>query len=141
MYVNYDNSSVRPMTIVFRGQTACGDGVNSPTMDGQVTLKDTFGNVVASGNWFGPITGRGPDTSKGDYTRTGALGTVSANDTGPVPGESYTMTLVSDITLVAPQYWTGPLGFGCTVSGETEHCVTNTGFVYLPGTRGGITPD
>jgi hypothetical protein len=133
--ISYDNTQTHPAGSIFRGQTACGNQVYMPMMSGQVVLKDTFGNVVAYGNVFGPMAGPGPDTSQGDYSMGGSGGT---GGTGPVPGLDYTVKFSSSISLPL-QTW-GPPAQGCAVEGQTLNCTTSTTYMYLPGTKGGWAP-
>jgi hypothetical protein len=137
--ISYDNTQMHPYGTLFRGQTACGSRVYLPQMSGQAVLKDSFGNLVAEGSAFGPMTGSGPDTSQGDYVSTGTgILSTGLSGAGPVPGLDYTITFTSSITLPL-QYW-GPPMDGCSVSGQTLNCVNSTTYEYLPGTKGGFQP-
>jgi hypothetical protein len=138
--ISYDNTQTHPAGTIFRGQTACGNQVFMPVMAGQALLKDTFSNVVAYGNEFGPMTGSGPDTSQGDYSMGGSGGVTNGGSggSGPVPGLDYTVKFTSSITLPF-QTW-GPPAQGCSVDGQTLECVTTTTYMYLPGTKGGWAP-
>jgi hypothetical protein len=137
-YTSYDNTQTTPPGTIFRGQDACGSGVYQPTMSGQVFLSDAFGNRVAAGAPFGPVTGSGPFTSQGTYTLPGNIG-GGVTGVGPVPGLPYTLTFDTTFTFTAPQY-PGPPGPGCTVSGQSEHCIVTLTYNYIPGTQGGIVP-
>jgi hypothetical protein len=138
--MSYDNTGTDPMQSLFRGQTACGHGVYAPVMSGQVSLTDTLGNVVASGNAFGPVSGQGPDTSQGVYASDGSGIVDGVSGTGPVPGLDYTITFKSAITLTWPQYWQGPAGTGCSIAGQTLACSNTMTYSYIPGTKGGLKP-
>jgi hypothetical protein len=133
---SYDNTGATPPGSVFRGQTECGSGVYAPVLRGQAVLLDILGTVVAAGNGYGQVWGVG--TSQGEYVVRG-----SANDgvtsSGPVPGLDYTIRYDTSVTLTAPQFW-GPAPGGCSVSGQTLHCVVTTTYSYIPGTQGGLTP-
>ncbi len=133
---SYDNTGTNPPGSVFRGQSACGSGVFAPGLSGHAQLLDIFGDVVASGNGYGQTWGVG--TSRGLYALQGSL-TSGVNSSGPVPGLDYTISYDTSITLVWPQYW-GPAPAGCSVTGQTLHCVVTTTYSYIPGTQGGLTP-
>jgi hypothetical protein len=137
MDVSYDNRSV-PGGILFRGQDACGSAIYAPTMSGQVTLRDTFHAVLASGNAFNAV-GTGPFTSEGFFAPSGNLYGAGINAVGPVPGLTYTISLDTSITLVYPQTWAAAPD-GCGLDGQTMHCVTTMTIQYLPGTQGGVIP-
>jgi hypothetical protein len=133
---SYDNTQISPPGSIFRGQTGCGSGIYQPGLSGQAVLKDIFGSVVAVGNGFSQVGGIG--TSQGIYLLQGnVLGGV--NGVGPLPGSQYTITYDTSITLTYPQYW-GPPAAGCSVNGQTLHCVVTTTYSYIPGTQGGIRP-
>jgi hypothetical protein len=134
---SFDNTGISPVGTVFRGQSTCGSGVYQPAISGQAVLTDIFGNVVAVGNGYSQTGGLG--TSQGQYTLQVAVPS-SLSSAGPVPGLDYTISYDTSITLTAPQTWGGPPGAGCSINGQTLHCVITTTYVYVPGTTGGITP-
>jgi len=133
---SYDNTPATPPGSVFRGQSACGSGIYAPVLRGHATLTDMLGDVVASGNGYGQVWGVG--TSQGEYVLQGSP-TAGVTSTGPVPGLDYTITYDTSITLTAPEFW-GPAPSGCSVTGQTLHCVASTTYSYIPGTQGGLTP-
>jgi hypothetical protein len=136
MDISYDNRSATG--ILFRGQDACGSAIYAPTMSGQVTLTDVFHTLLASGNPFSGV-GTGPFTSQGLFAGTGNVMGAGINAAGPVPGLTYNITLDTSITLVAPQTWAYAPN-GCSLNGQTLHCITTMSFQYVPGTQGGVTP-
>ncbi len=123
---------------VFRGQSACGPQVYAPVLSGQAVLIDPFGTVVAAGNSFGQTSGIG--TSQGQYLLQPGPGLPGLSGGGPVPGLNYTISYDTSITLTAPQTWGPSTQDGCSVSGQTLHCVVVTPYSYIPGTKGGLTP-
>jgi hypothetical protein len=137
MDISYDNRSI-PTGILFRGQDACGSGIYAPTMSGQVTLTDVFHTVLATGNPFSAV-GTGPFTSQGFFAVSGNLLGAGINAVGPVPGLTYNITLDTSITLVWPQTWDYAPD-GCSLNGQTLHCIGTMTFEYMPGTQGGVTP-
>lgn len=133
---SYDNTGTAPPGTVFRGQSACGSGVYAPVISGHAELLDIFSDVVASGNGYGQVWGVG--TSQGEYAAQGSL-PDGITSSGPVPGLEYTISYDTSITLTAPQYW-GAAPTGCSVAGQTLHCVVTTTYSYIPGTQGGLSP-
>jgi len=131
---SYDNSQLSPAGSIFRGQTTCGSGVYQPAISGQAVLKDALGNVVAVAPAFSQIGGVG--TSQG-FLGSSVLATGSTS--GVIPGLRYTIEYDTSVTLSSLQTWGAP-GTGCTISGQTEHCLVSTPFDYIPGTKGGVTP-
>jgi hypothetical protein len=136
--LSYDNTSANPAGTIFRGQTACGSEVYSPTITGQAQLSDIFGNVVADAPGYG-ARGNGPFTSQGAWWVTPATLPPSLNGSGPTPGLEYTNTYTTSMTITYPQYW-GPAPGGCEVNGQTMRCTVQTSYFYIPGTQGGVTP-
>ena len=134
---SYDNTGTTPPGSVFRGQSACGSGVYAPVLRGQANLYDIFNDLVASGNGYGQVWGVG--TSQGEYALQGSP-TSGLTSSGPIPGLDYTISYDTSITLVWPQFW-GPTPAGCSVSGQTLHCVVTSTYSYVPGTKGGLTPN
>jgi hypothetical protein len=135
---NFDNTGATPPGTVFRGQSACGPQVYAPVLSGQAVLIDPFGTVVATGNSFGQTSGIG--TSQGQYLLQPGPGLPGLSGGGPVPGLNYTISYDTSITLTAPQTWGPSTQDGCSVSGQTLHCVVVTPYSYIPGTKGGLTP-
>jgi hypothetical protein len=131
---SYDNTGINPPGSVFRGQTACGSGVYQPAIAGQAVLKDTFGNVVAVAPAVSQIGGVG--TSEGFL---GSTLVASAGTSGVIPGLEYTVEFDTSVTLSSLQNWGAPAE-GCTINGKTQRCVVTAPFLYIPGTKGGITP-
>jgi len=133
---SYDNTPANPPGSIFRGQSACGSGIYAPVLHGSTTLTDILGDVVASGSGYGQVWGVG--TSQGEYVVQGSA-TAGVTSTGPVPGLEYTIRYDTSITLTWPEFWGAAPG-GCSVTGQTLHCVVNTTYTYIPGTQGGLTP-
>lgn len=133
---SYDNTGANPPGSVFRGQSVCGSGIYAPVLSGHAVLDDILGNQVASANGFSQVWGVG--TSQGDYAVQGSP-TSGFTSLGPVPGLQYTISYDTSITLTWPQYW-GPAPGGCSVTGQTLHCVVTTTYTYIPGTQGGFVP-
>lgn len=139
MDVSFDNTQAAPPGTIYRGETACGNGIFAPILDGHATLSDTMGNVVSTAPEFSE-RGQGPYTSQGDYLAVSTDGLPSTlPSAGAVPGMDYTITYYADLTLVYPQTW-GATPDGCTLGGQTAHCVVSATYTYLPGTQGGFVP-
>ena len=132
--ISYDNTPVNPLGTIFRGQTACGNGINSPVVSGHAYLTDVLGNVVADAPGYGGAS-YGPDTSQGEFAAAG----ISTN--GPVPGQLYTITYDTAVTIQPPQVWGPAPPLGCTVNGQTLQCHEQSKYDYVPGTQGGYSPD
>jgi hypothetical protein len=138
VYTNFDNTGATPPGTVFRGQSACGAQIAAPVLTGQAVLIDPFGNVVAAGNSYGQTWGVG--TSRGRYLLQPGQVPPGLSGGGPVPGLNYTISYDTSITLTAPQTWGPSTQDGCSVSGQTLHCVVTTPYSYIPGTQGGFSP-
>lgn len=135
--LSFDNSTANPPTTVFRGQSACGAQVVSPVFSGQAVLIDVFTNVIATAPAFSQTGGVGTSESQ-LVLQPGTL--VSApTGSGPIPGLNYTIRYDASITLTAPQHWDAPMA-GCTVNGQTQHCVLEITYTYFPATAGGVKP-